>query len=238
MTSNSELFKNITTLNGVSLEESIDGQFNASLTAFRGVTSKPYQYNGQTYPAVYLSDNSYGGLVIHFGDGETLSLIMNLEFYYVYGFFYRGTVYAFKDEAYEGLSQFGFDCCIQMSFGDSYTEIQQTLGWEKADALRAEQATLTKLTNSLKALADQSIAFQDKCAELLIVFWSLVEGIRFAAISNSVNDQINGTGTGDTYQTYHDLAEKWADLSVDAAKKGILNPAIAVYELHRIEHLE
>ena len=67
------------------------------------------------------------------------------------------------------------------------------------------------------------------------MFWSLIEGIRFAFISKSVDDQINGDGTNDTYQSYYDLAEKWADLSVAAAQKGELDPAIAVYELHRIQ---
>ena len=67
-----------------------------------------------------------------------------------------------------------------------------------------------------------------------MVFWSLIEGIRFAEISNAINNTINGSGTSLTYADFYHLADDWADRSVDAAHKGKLDPRIAVYELHRI----
>ncbi len=231
---NRELFNTITIRNDVKLEEYLDSGFNDSINHFRTATTRDRTVNGQVYPAVYLDENDYGGLSIYFDEAQSLSLIVNLEFYYVYGFYYDGTVYAYKGEAYDALQNYGFDC-IKIPFGDSYPDIEKRLTTKQVDELKASQATWKLLHSSISTLADQSIAFEDKCLEILVVFWSLIEGIRFAEISDAINNTINGSGTSLTYADFYNLADHWAKLSVSAADNGKLDPRIAVYELHHIK---
>jgi hypothetical protein len=230
---NSELFNQITVWNGAILEECLDENFDKSLENFRDATSKGRTINDQDYPAVYLNQYDFGGLTIHFDTDKTLSLIINLEFYYVYGFYFDGTVYAYKGESFSALTSHGFEC-TEIPFGDSYPDIEANLSANDIAELKKTGATKDKLLASLATLADETVPFTDKCEAILVVFWSLIEGVRFQEISSAVNDSLNGSGTEKTDGDFYKLAEDWANLSVDAAKHGILNPAIAVYELHRI----
>ena len=83
-------------------------------------------------------------------------------------------------------------------------------------------------------LINPDISFDLKSNDILVTFWSLIEGIRFSKISDTINTLIQNQSVDQVYDTFYSLAVIWAKLSVAAAEKGVLNPDIAVYELHRI----
>ena len=120
-----------------------------------------------------------------FDDDKTLSLIVNLEFYYVYGFYYDGTVHAYKGEAFSALTNHGFEC-TEIPFGDSYPDIEANLSAQVIAKLKRTIATKDKLMASLATVANEGVLFTDKCEEILVVFWSLIEGIRFQKISSQL----------------------------------------------------
>ncbi len=235
MKKNEELFKKISTIHGEPLTFSLDRSFEEGLNSFRTLTSKLIDYNKCTYPSVYLSDKDYGGLTIHFSDDKELRLVVNFEFYYVYGMFIDDDLYAFKGEACEALVDFGFEP-KEIPYGDAYYDIDEGLSKKQLEDLKNTSVTLTLLYTSLGMVIDPSVGFDEKREALLIVFWSLVEGIRFAYISNTINALLNGYEEERTYNDFYELAETWADLCVAAAKKGVLDDRIAVYDLHRLEN--
>ena len=218
------------------LKIELDDNFESSLKKFRNLTSRIRTINKINYPAVYLSDADYGGLQIKYGSGSQLSLIVNLEFYYVYGFFLDDEkVYAFKGEAEEALSKFGFST-ETIPYGDGYFDIKNELSEEEFYALLNTNVELNQIISGLDQLADTSIAFEKKAKSVLTVFWSLVEGIRFDGISNVVWNLIqNQPNVNVQYCIFYDLAEVWSDLCVKAVKVKIKNPSIAVYDLDRID---
>ena len=233
---NAQIFEKISWLYDKLLHVDLDENFVESLGEFRRLTSKEETYNGQKYPAVYMWSDDYGGLTFNYGNGKKLQLILNLEFYYCYGFYIDGAVYGFKGEASEGLNKLGFEV-TELSFGDAYYQIDALLTPGALQELKDTQVTLDAITNSLDCINDTSIEFSDKAKDILTAFWSLIEGIRFAYISQTVDGLIGGGSTARNYGDFFNLAEKWADLSVAAAEKGVLNPDIAVYELHRMRSI-
>ncbi len=230
---NTALFKKLSNFQGQSLEINLNSDFDASMDAFRSVTSRMRRINGQNYPAVYLTDSDYGGLTFNFGRGRKLQLIMNLEFYYVYGFLIGTKVYGFQGEATAGLESLGFTV-TPISYGDSYTDIQEQSVKEGLPDVKTKKVRLSTLLQSMSNIINPSISFDLKSNDILVTFWSLIEGIRFAKISNTIEDLLVEHPVNAIYDEFYKLAENWANLSVDAANKGVLNPAIAVYELHRI----
>ena len=237
---NIDLFTTISQRNGVNLIISFDANFQKNLDAFRNATSNPRTLNGIDYPAVYLTDNDYGGLTIQYNTNKCLRLIVNLEFYYVYGFFLDdGNVYAFtdsnpEDNCYQLLTDFGFTC-TKIPYGDSYTDISRQLKNDRFYDLQQTTVKLAQITTALDTICDTSINFEDKAESILVAFWSLVEGIRFAGISNVVNNLIQEKPSDFIYDYFYELAEIWARISLIAAYEKTKNPDIAVYDLHRID---
>ncbi|MBV1924834.1 MAG: hypothetical protein KUG68_12490 [Flavobacteriaceae bacterium] len=232
---NTSLFDSISTINGVKLEITLDENFKKSLNSFRGLTSEPRILNGITYPSVYLTDSDYGGLTIQFGKGQELRLIMNLEYYYVYGFFLDDSkVYAFSGEGVEALDALGFET-ETIPYGDSYTDIKGQLTTDEFYALTDGVVEFSQIINALTEITDTSIPFSKKPTSILIAFWSLVEGIRFEAISDVVDNLIQDKPNDYVYNYFYYLAEIWAKLCVIAAYEKNLNPEVAVYDLHQIQ---
>lgn len=232
---NTTLFNSMATRNGVKLAITLDENFKDSLGTFRGLTSKPRTLNGISYPSVYLTDSDYGGLTILYGNGLEMRLIVNLEFYYVYGFFLDDSkVYAFTGEANDALTSLGFETEV-IPYGDGYYDIKAVLTTDEFYALTDTVIEFSQITDALTQIIDTSIPFTDKATSILIAFWSLVEGIRFEAISDVVDDVIQNKPNDYVYNYFYYLAEIWAKLCVIAAYKKNMNPEIAVYDLHQIK---
>ena len=231
---NENLFDSISKRDGVELVIDLDNNFQDDLEAFRKETSKSRTLNGIDYPSVYLTENDYGGLRILFDNGKELRLIINLEFYYVYGFFLDdNNVYAFKGVSEDALKKFGFET-ITIPYSDGYFDIKEELTDDEFNDLLSTTVEFSQITTALNQIVDATIPFTKKAKSILVVFWSLVEGIRFAGISNVVGGLIQGNPSDYIYDYFYELAEIWAKLSVITVYDKNLNPDIAVYELHRI----
>lgn len=208
-------------------------QFLSDYTTFREATSQNFEYNKNNYPSVYMKSDQYAYLNIYSGK-DLLTLIVNLEFYYVYGFKIDDQYYAYEGEAFESLNADGFTIPEdnKIPYGDAYYQIGT---YEQIDSVCQESVTLEALQNSISQVVDMSVAWTDKNEDLLRVFWCLVEGIRFSEISYVVNQLIEGNPYNVTFAYFYYMAERWAELSVGAAYSSKVDKSIAVYELHRLQ---
>ena len=231
---NSSIFEGLSTFEGQKLELNLDESFDASYDAFRKVTTEIRTINDTDYRAVYLQDTDYGGLTINFENGQKLQLIMNLEFYYVYGFLIGEEVHGFAGEGAEGLRGLGFDV-IDIPYEDGYTQIRAQSTKEGLPDVTTKRVKLSLLYESMTNINNPDISFELKSNDILITFWSLVEGIRFAWISNIIDDLINDKPTTAIYDDFYKLAVNWKNLSVAAADKSAYNPVLAVYELDSMD---
>lgn len=207
--------------------------FIKEYNAFRHATSSDYIYNEKTYRSVDRSSDDYAYLNIVIPNGATLTLIVNLEFYYVYGFQIGDQLFAYKGEAYESLSTMGFTIPEEntLPFGDAYYEIANE---DQRLTVSNQQVEIEEILTSIERVVDLSIDWSDKREDLLRIFWSLVEGIRFVGISKTVYDLLCGHTQRVTYNYFYYMAERWAELSIGAAHSGKVDKSIAVYELHRL----
>lgn len=209
------------------------GQFLDDYQSFRDATSQNFSYNGNDYPAVYLDGDQYAYVNIY-SASDPLTLIVNLEFYYVYGFVIDNQYFAYKGEAYDSLTAAGFyipeDNIIP--YGDAYYEIGTTA---QIDAVCQENVSLNTLQAAISNIVDLSIAWTDKNEDLLRLFWCLVEGVRFAGISSVINTLLEGKPYNTTFAYFYYMAERWAEISVGAAYSGKVDKSVAVYELHRLQ---
>lgn len=213
-------------------------------TAFRNATSNEYTYGEKKYRSVDGTDTQYAYLTIEASGTSPLTLIVNLEFYYVYGFLIKERVFAYgadpsksnpkESEAYKGLIAAGFtiDDKDIIPFGDAYYEISNDT---QRDEVADETVTIDAIITSLSRISDLAIHWDDKREDLLRVFWSLVEGVRFSGISRIVSSLLAGKERNCTYGYFYFMAERWAELSTGAAFEGKIDRSIAVYELHRLD---
>ena len=210
-----------------------EGLFLDDYDAFRSATSQNFSYNGNDYPAVYMDSDQYAYVNIYSNE-DLLTLIVNLEFYYVYGFKIDDQYFAYKGEAYNALTEAGFDIPDSniIPYGDAYYEIGSD---EQIDSVCQETVTLEALQNAISSVIDLSIKWTDKNEDLLRLFWCLVEGVRFSEISYVVNQLIESKPYNVTFAYFYYMAERWAELSVGAAYSGKVDKSIAVYELHRLQ---
>lgn len=75
---------------------------------------------------------------------------------------------------------------------------------------------LSLIIAALNQLSDTSIDLKDKAGAILVAFWFLVEGIRFAVISNVVSSLIQDNPRDYIYDYFYELAEIWARVSLIA----------------------
>jgi len=233
MASNTSIFKTLSTLKGEQLEITLDKNFSTSLQRFRSATSRIRRIKNEAYPAVYLTASDFGGLTITFGNQKKLQLIINLEFYYIYGFLLGDDVFGLQGEGIEGLEKLGFTV-TPISYGDGYSAIRYQSQQKGLPDVTTMKVRLSTLLTSMENLINPAISFDLKSNDILITFWSLIEGIRFAKIANTIEDLLEKQPVNSVYDDFYKLAVIWAKLSVAAADQGVLNPDIAVYELHRI----
>lgn len=218
-------------------------EFLDGYTTLRNATSNDYTYGEKTYRSVDKSYKEYAYVSIKIPECKTLTLIVNLEFYYVYGFVIDSEVYCYgvsdpkedpkNGECYKGLKATGFsvpDSNI-LPFGDAYYEIGNK---DQRLAVEGQQVAIKDIIESVEIITDTTISWQEKREDLLRVFWSLVEGIRFCGISNVIHDLLLGSQQLVTYSYFYYMAERWAELSIGAAYTGKVDNSIAVYELHRL----
>lgn len=208
-------------------------EFLDNYKTFRDATAKNFSYQGQDYPAVYMGSDQYAYLTIY-SSSDQLTLIVNLEFYYVYGFKIEDQYFAYQGEAYDSLTKAGFyiPTANIIPFGDAYYEIGSE---QQINSVCQESVSLENLQQSIARVADLSIAWTSKNEDLLRMFWCLVEGIRFQEISGIVNTLIASEPYNITFAYFYYMAERWAELSVGAAYSGKVDKSIAVYELHRLQ---
>jgi hypothetical protein len=208
-------------------------QFLDDYTTFRNATSQIFKYNDTDYPAVYLDSSDYAYITIY-SDAAPLTLIINLEYYYVYGFQIDDQIFAYEGEAYADLTKAGFTIPKSniIPYGDAYYEIGTDA---QIDSVCQESVILEALQNAIANVVNLNIAWTDKNEDLLRVFWCLVEGIHFQEISSIVYDLIQNKPYNVTFAYFYYMAERWAELSVGAAYSGKIDNSIAVYELHRLE---
>lgn len=231
---NKSIFESLNTFNGQQLELNLDASFDTSNDAFRKATSEIKTIYDQMYRATYLPETAYGGLIINFGKGQKLQLIMNLEFYYVYGFLIGDTVHGFEGEAAEGLKSLGFTI-VPIPYGDGYSDIREQSTKEGLPDVTTKRVKLSLLHQSMENIINPAISFELKSNDILVTFWSLVEGIRFAWISNIIDDLLNSESTTAIYNDFYHLAQNWKNLSVAAADSRAHNPVLAVYELDSLD---
>lgn len=208
--------------------------FIKEYNAFRHATSSDYIYNEKTYRAVDKTSEEYAYLTFVIPEGDTLTLIVNLEFYYVYGFQIEGQLFVYEGEAYTGLTDAGFDIPKEntLPFGDAYYQIADE---NQRLTVANQQVAIEDIFTSIERVVNLSLPWNDKREDLLCVFWSLVEGIRFTGISKTVYDLLCGHTQRVTYNYFYYMAERWAELSIGAAYSGKIDKSIAVYELHRLD---
>lgn len=233
--------------------------FIKEYNCFRKATSGEYSYTTKTYDnkekkisyrAVDKSSSDYAFLNIAIPNGVTLTLIVNLEFYYVYGFLIDDKVFAYgppqkdipkkdgkepqESEAVRGLRQAGFEIAEEniLPFGDAYFQIANE---DQRLNVANTRVTIEDILTSIETIVDLSIPWDDKREDLLCVFWSLIEGIRFNGISHTIYDLLVGNTQEVSYSYFYYMAERWAELSIGAAFSGKVDKSIAVYELHRLQ---
>jgi len=208
-------------------------KFLTDYTTFREATSQNFTYKDKDYPAVYMDSKQYAYLNIS-SNGNLLTLIVNLQYYYVYGFKIDGQYYAYEGEAFNSLNEDGFTipAANKIPYGDAYYQIGT---YEQIDSVCQESVSLEALQNSISHVVDMSLKWTDKNEDLLRVFWCLVEGIRFKEISTIVNELIEGKPYKITFAYFYYMAERWAELSVGAAYSSKVDKSIAVYELNRLK---
>ena len=209
------------------------GQFLDDYNTFRTATSQDFYYNDNNYPSVYLSSDDYAYVNIY-SKSDPLTLIVNLEFYYVYGFVIDQQYFAYEGEAYNSLTEAGFYIPKEniIPYGDAYYEIGTT---QQIDSVCQENVSLDALQNAIAQVVDLSVAWTDKNENLLRLFWCLVEGVRFEEISSIMNTLLEGKPYNTTFAYFYYMAERWAEISVGAAYSGKVDKSVAVYELHRLQ---
>jgi hypothetical protein len=206
--------------------------FLSDYDTFRNATSQDFSYNDVEYPSVFKTSDDYALLNIHSGD-DLLTLIVNLQYYYVYGFQIDGQNFAYEGEAYDALKDlFDIPKSNIIPYGDAYYQIAS---YDQIDAVCVENVTLSTLQNAISTVANLDVSWEDKREDLLRMFWCLVEGIRFAEISRIVNILVSGESYNVTFAYFYYMAERWAKLSIGNAYEGKLDSSIAVYELNRLK---
>lgn len=209
-------------------------QFLDDYTAFRTATTQNFRYKNHNYLAVYMNNDQYAYLNV-LSNKNQLSLIVNLQFYYVYGFNIDNQYFAFEGEAFNSLKKAGFTIleANKIPYGDAYNQIGTS---EQINSVCQESVSLITLQNSISRIVDMTIEWTDKNEDLLRVFWCLIEGIRFNEISNIVDELIAENPFNITFGYFYYMAERWAELSVGAAYSSKMDNSIAVYELHSLQN--
>ena len=214
----------------------LDPQLTSDYQAFRSKTSTPYTYNNQTYPVVHLSSSDFAKLTVQHEGESKLTLIVNLQDYYVFGFLIKGLCYAFKGVEIK-LQEAGFDVKEVIPYGDAYFDIGTP---EVERQVRGEVVSAEIILSSIDFITTMENSWDQKREHLLRVFWALVEGVRFSGISDVVQSLFdpptNVTESTVTYDYFFYMAERWEKISVGNAYLGKLDSSVAVYALRPLEN--
>lgn len=210
----------------------LNSNLKSDYEAFRKDTSKPFSHRSQTYPVVYLTADSYATLSIEYKEEKKLTLIVNLQDYYVFGFLIDNKCYSFKSVD-EKLKQANFDVKEVIPYGDAYFEIGKG-GIE--DKVCGQLVSSKDILAAIDFITDMNNSWESKREYLLRVLWTLVEGIRFSGISDLVQNLFNNKSEIITYRYFFYMAERWEKISVGNAYLGRLDKSIAVYDLRPLEH--
>jgi len=212
-------------------ELNLDSNLTSCYEEFRADTSKIFSYAESNYPVVYLSITEFAKVTIKYYRESKMTLIVNLQDYYVFGFIINDKCYAFKGVD-KNLREAGFKVDEVIPYGDAYYEIGKGGIEEK---VCNETVTFKDIVSSIDYIIDMNHSWEDKKEYLLRVFWTLVEGVRFNGISDVVQGLINGKPLSVTYRYFFFMAERWEKISVGNAYLGDLDKSIAVYDLRPLE---
>ena len=234
MKNNIDLLKKLSWVNDVELKITLDYQLSESIDIVRGAISKTTIYNSIKYPAVYLDQNTYGVLACY-SNNIKVQAIMNLEYYYVYGFGYDdGTVYAFSGEGEKNLKALGFET-LKIPYACDYFSIMHNSLINELQDLTEVRVNADNLRNACASLSQSDIVFSEKSNDVLTFLWSIIEGIRFGMVSDEILKTIKGGDSNMNYSRFLDIARNWSNLSTYCAKAAIRINQIAVYDLNRIQ---
>lgn len=148
----------------------------------RSETSRIYTHKEHDYPVVYLPVTAFAKVTIRFKDVDKMTLIVNLQDYYVIGFLINEKCYAIKNLE-DDLTNAGFSVEEVLPYGDPYYQIGQDGVEEK---VCNEAVTMNSIISAIDFIVDMDNSQTDKRESLVRVFWSLVEGVRFSSISDVV----------------------------------------------------
>ena len=212
----------------------LDSNLTKDYESFRSATSGIFTHRGNDYPVVNHSKKDFSLLTIMYDGKEKITLAVNLQDYYVYGFLFNNKCYAFKGTEKEELIAAGIKVPIEeIPFGDAYFEIGAG-GIEKK--VEAEVVSSEVILSSIDFIVNINNSWDDKREHILRVFWALVEGIRFCGISNVVQTLFNSTEkVNTTYAYFFYMAERWEKTSIGNAYLGKMDKSIAVYDLRPME---
>ena len=213
----------------------LDSNLTSDYENFRNETSGTFEHRKNTYRVVNRSKKDFSILTIIYNGKEKITLVVNLQDYYVYGFLFNDKCYTFKGSEKEELIAAGIKVPIEeIPYGDAYFEIGAG-GIEKK--VEAEVVSSKAILSSIDFIVDLNKSWDEKREHILRVFWALVEGIRFCGISNviqtlftSTDEQINTT-----YAYFFYMAERWEKISIGNAYMGKMDKSIAVYDLRPME---
>ncbi|NER96709.1 MAG: hypothetical protein F6J86_23165 [Symploca sp. SIO1B1] len=178
-----------------------------------------------------MGEDSYAKLSIESRGEQKLTLIVNLQNYYVFGFLIDDKCYSFRGVD-EKLRNAGFEVEEVLPYGDAYYQIGES-GVE--ESVCGQLVSAEDIRTSIDFIIDMSKSWESKRQHLLRVFWALVEGIRFSGISDIVYNLFNGESEKVTYRYFFYMAERWEKLSVGNAYLGRPDKSIAVYDIRPLE---
>lgn len=235
---NINLFQQISIIDDQLLKLDLNNnEFTNSYQQLRKLTSQIRTFNNENYPAVFFPESKLAGIEINFQNTK-INLIMDLQFYYVYGFFIAetGKIIAFSGEAANSITKADFTEINILPFSDSYSSIlHYALQNGKTDP---QDLPISKenISNAFLNLANNINSLANYTPDILIFLWSFIEGVRFSIICNHTYLVLyQNHASNKNFSYYLNLARNWANLSVAAAKAGILlNDIIAVYDLNRL----
>lgn len=215
----------------------LDNHLSDDYQTFRQATSKPYSHKDNTYPVVYLSENDFAILTLSSTGTKDLSLVVNLQNYYVYAFIIEKQCYAF-DGLTKSLEKAGITVDTELPYGEAYYEI----GSDGVEAsVRQESVTVAAIISAITQIQDMSLSWLDKKPDILRLFWAMIEGIRFSGISDTVQTLLNSpTPPAATvqYDYFFYMAERWEKISIGNAYLGKEDDSIAVYDLRPLEYAD
>ncbi len=133
-------------------ELTLDSKLSECYQTFRKNTSKNYTDKSQNYPVVYLSATDFSTIEIKYQNESKLTLIVNLQDYYVFGFLFDDQCYSFLGVE-KNLKAAGYTVDEVIPYGSAYYQIGAN-GIEQE--VRATTVTKEVILSSINYIIDSA----------------------------------------------------------------------------------